>query len=63
MKESRHDLTLDQDQEGWDFAACDCGWTSPPCPETEIAAQFWGEHKQEIGAQIGIDVMKARGLK
>ena len=32
---------LDRDEQGWDFCRCDCGWISPPCPDTETAVEFW----------------------
>lgn len=35
---------LDRDEEGWEFSCCDCGWTSPPCPDTETACDTWGDH-------------------
>ena len=38
---------LDRDDEGWDFCRCDCGWISPPCPDTETAVEFWGDHVME----------------
>ena len=42
---SEHGLGgLDVDAEGWDFCRCDCGWVSPPCPDTETALDFWGDH-------------------
>ena len=39
---------LDRDDEGWDFCRCDCGWISPPCPDTETAVEFWGDHIMEV---------------
>ena len=38
---------LDRDDQGWDFSRCDCGWISPPCPDTETAVDFWGDHIME----------------
>ena len=35
------------DEQGWDFCRCDCGWISPPCPDTETAVEFWGDHVME----------------
>lgn len=35
---------LDVDEEGWDISRCDCGWESPPCPDTDTACGFWGDH-------------------
>ncbi len=49
-----HDLTFEINEDGWDCATCDCGWTSPPCPDIETAADSWGDHKQEIGTQQGV---------
>lgn len=45
-----HTLTLTQDDDGWPFAACDCGWTSPPVPDNEIAAEIWHDHKMTVAA-------------
>ena len=39
-----HSLTLTDDGDGWDVAECSCGWVSPPCPDTEIAAEFYADH-------------------
>lgn len=30
--------------DGWDWAECACGWFGPPCPDKEIAAEFWADH-------------------
>jgi hypothetical protein len=38
-------LNLEQDEDGWDFASCACGWFSPPCPDVETAADFYGDHR------------------
>ena len=35
------------DEQGWDFCRCGCGWISPPCPDTETAVEFWGDHIME----------------
>lgn len=42
---THHGLELDQDDEGWDVAFCMCGWTSPPVPGKEIAAECWADHR------------------
>ena len=40
---------LDRGAEGWDFSSCSCGWVSPPCPDTDTACDFWGDHlKAEV---------------
>lgn len=41
---SDHAIELTQDDDGWDIAQCGCGWVSPPCPDPDIAAGFWGDH-------------------
>lgn len=41
-------MTFCQDMEGWDYAGCACGWTSPPCPGIEEASGFWQDHVQEV---------------
>lgn len=45
-----HTLTLREDDGGWPYAACDCGWTSPPVPDNEIAAEVWADHKLRVAA-------------
>lgn len=45
-----HTLTLDEDEGGWPFAACDCGWTSPAVPDNDIAAECWHDHKLAVAA-------------
>lgn len=45
MPRSEHDsMRFGVDQEGWDFAICECGWISPPSPGRETAAEFWADH-------------------
>ena len=44
---------LDVDAEGWDFCRCDCGWVSPPCPDTGTALDFWGDHIMEVNGHGG----------
>lgn len=39
-----HGLTLDEDEDGWNISTCECGWESPPCPDAEIAAEFFADH-------------------
>ena len=48
-----HSLTLQQDDDGWDIAECSCGWVGPPCPDKEIAAEFWGQHLLNEQARNG----------
>lgn len=47
-----HTLTLDEDDGGWPYARCDCGWTSPPVPDNEIAAEVWADHKMAMVAMV-----------
>lgn len=39
-----HYANFYQDEDGWDFVFCECGWTSPPCPDVEIANGFFTDH-------------------
>ncbi len=39
-----HGISLHQDDEGWDYATCSCGWVGPPCPGADIAADFYADH-------------------
>lgn len=43
---------LDTDADGWDFSRCDCGWVSPPCPDTDTAVEFWGDHIMEANDRL-----------
>lgn len=45
-----HGLTLTEDDDGWAVAECGCGWISPPCPDDETAAGFWGDHRSVLRA-------------
>lgn len=36
---------------GCDYAVCECGWETPPCPGVEEAANFWGQHLLEVTVQ------------
>lgn len=47
-KLTSHTLTLDQDEGGWDVPTCSCGWVGPPCPDTEIAAEFYTDHRMAV---------------
>lgn len=47
-----HSLDLDKDEDGWDYAACSCGWISPPCPDVETAADFYGEHRDQSSSYL-----------
>jgi hypothetical protein len=38
-------LTLTDDGDGWAVAKCACGWVGPPCPDEEIAAEFYTDHR------------------
>ena len=40
---TEHAIELTQDDDGWDMSRCDCGWVSPPCPDPDTAAGFWGD--------------------
>lgn len=46
MADPDHMLELTQDDDGWDIAKCDCGWVSPPCPDSATAAEFWADHRE-----------------
>lgn len=46
-----HELYEFYEADGFDYAMCRCGWESPPCPGTEEAANFWGQHLLEVIAQ------------
>lgn len=43
-----HCLTLDHDDDGWSISTCACGWVSPPCPDVEIAAEFYADHRLNV---------------
>lgn len=47
MRDDNHDLSLVV-VDGWDVAECSCGWVSPPTPDVETAAEFWGDHRVEV---------------
>lgn len=47
-----HYLNLEQDEEGWDYASCACGWVGPPCPDSETASEFYAEHRLELQSQL-----------
>ena len=47
MSDTECAITLTVDEQGWDLCRCDCGWISPPCPDTETAVDFWGDHIME----------------
>lgn len=47
-----HGITFEQDEGGWDIATCVCGWSGPPCPDKEIAADFWGAHLLEAAGFV-----------
>lgn len=32
------------ERDGWIHAICACEWETPPCPGSEEAANFWGQH-------------------
>lgn len=49
MSDTECALTLTVDEHGWDLCRCDCGWISPPCPDTETAVEFWGDHIRPSG--------------
>lgn len=41
----QHEVTLEVDGEGWHVATCECGWSGPPCPDSETASEFYGDHR------------------
>lgn len=41
---SSHDLTFDQDDDGWDIGSCSCGYDTSPVPGVETAAEIWCGH-------------------
>jgi hypothetical protein len=48
----RSHFTVDgflEDKLGFFVAECDCGWTTPPSPDTETAADFLMQHAYEQG--------------
>lgn len=48
MPEPLHALDDFTDEDDFDVAVCDCGWTGPPCPDIVTAANFWGQHLIEV---------------
>lgn len=52
---TEHNVDLDRDDDGWIFAACACGWASPPCPDFSTAADIYAEdHLVPLAADIAI---------
>lgn len=48
-----HELeSFEEDADGWWVAVCDCGWSTPGCPEAMIAAQIWGDHREAVASEV-----------
>ncbi|NIR37013.1 MAG: hypothetical protein GWN73_14440 [Actinobacteria bacterium] len=46
-------MELLQDDDGWDYGVCLCGWRTPPCPGADIVADAYGDHRAEAaGATV-----------
>lgn len=50
--------TLREDRDGWPFVKCDCGWKSPPCPDTEVAMDFYGDHRACGATKVAADAIR-----
>ena len=51
-----HGGTLDEDDQGFPFVVCACGWCSAPAPDNETAMDMFGDHREERGqAKVGRD--------
>lgn len=40
-----HSLELHEDDDGWDYGVCTCGWATPPVPGADIVADAYAEHR------------------
>jgi hypothetical protein len=40
-----HSLDLYQDDGGWNYGVCECGWRTPPVPGADIVAESYAEHR------------------
>lgn len=52
-----HGYEPDEDADGWIIPACACGWRWGPCPDSETAADVYGDHR----ARAAADEIEASG--
>lgn len=50
---TRHVSEWDEDEQRWPTVACSCGWGGNSFPDTETAADAWGDHMYDVGYQAG----------
>lgn len=48
-----HSLDLNQDEDGWYWPACACGWQSGPFPGPEEAIDDYGDHRADAAPPGG----------
>jgi hypothetical protein len=45
-----HVSSWDEDDDGWPYITCSCGWATSPLPDAETAGDVWGDHRSETTA-------------
>ena len=49
---------IEQDDDGWFFVSCLCGWQFGPLPDAEDAADAYGDHRAAKAVTATANVIK-----